>query len=87
MAKKTRRPNIPEQTLERARRQVAQVPAAPVAPAADAAADSPAPAPKRHTLTSADLSAEYAYVVSDLQNMGILASAFLAVLFALSFIL
>lgn len=90
MAKKTRRPNIPEETLERARRQMAKAPAVPVVTPAAAEADSPAkeaPAPKRHALSSADLRAEYAYVVSDLQNMAILAGAFLAVLIALSLFL
>ena len=87
MAKKTRRPNIPESTLERARRQMGDMPAAPApAPAQDASAPA-APVPRRKRLSSADLSAEYAYVVTDLQNMGVLAVTFLAILIALSFFL
>ncbi len=91
MAKKTRRPNIPQETLERARRQMSNAPVAPVVPVAEVSSRevkaAAAAAPKRRALTSADLSVEYAYVVSDLRSMGILAGAFLAVLIALSFII
>lgn len=88
MAKKTRRPNIPETTLERARRQMGDLPPAS-SPAQDAAsADTLQPKPQlRRQLSSADLRAEYAYVVSDLQSMGILAAVFLAILIALSIII
>lgn len=85
MAKKTRRPNIPQETLERARRQMGQEPAAPEAPAAAPAGVVVKSVPKRRALSSADLRSEYAYVVRDLRSMGILAGAFLAVLIALSF--
>ncbi len=87
MAKKTTRPNIPQDTLERARRQMANAPAAPVV-ASEAPSSAPAAAPKVRTqLSSADLSTEYAYVVKDLQSMAVLAAAFLGVLIALAFII
>lgn len=87
MAKKTTRPNIPQDTLERARRQMANAPAAPVA-ATETTSAATAAAPKPRTqLSSADLRSEYAYVVTDLRNMAILAAAFLAVLITLSLII
>lgn len=87
MAKKTTRPNIPQDTLERARRQMANAPDAPIV-ASEAPPSSVAAVPKARTqLSSADLSTEYAYVVNDLQSMAILATAFLGVLIALAFII
>ena len=87
MAKKTRRPNIPETTLERARRQMGSAPAE-TARVVQETEEQPKPVPRPRTqLSSADLRAEYAYVVSDLQNMGVLAGAFLIVLIALAFVL
>ncbi len=89
MAKKSQRPNIPEATLERARRQMGNAPVVP-APVIEETQEQrqtkPVPAPRKQ-LSSADLRAEYAYVVSDLQNMGVLAGAFLLVLIALAFVL
>jgi hypothetical protein len=92
MAKKTRRPNIPESTLERARREVERDTGRPATPPADVAAPSGEAAavkPRRigPRMSSADLRAEYEYVVSDLQNMGILAAVFLGALIVLSFFL
>lgn len=84
MAKKTRRPNIPEATLERARRQMSDLPPAPAPTPGDTAQPTPQP---RKQLSSADLRTEYAYVVSDLQSMGILAGVFLAALIVLSIII
>lgn len=88
MAKKTHRPNIPETTLERARRQMQRE--AAVAPTPETTASSEAAAPKPRPaarLSSADLRQEYEYVVTDLQSMGILAAIFLGALVALSFFL
>lgn len=88
MAKKTHRPNIPEATLERARRQLGDLPPASAPTQATAPGDTAQPRPQpRAQLSSADLRAEYAYVVSDLQSMGILAAVFLAVLIVLSIII
>lgn len=89
MAKKTRRPNIPEATLERARRQMGSALAEPEPHAQETVEPvktKPLPRP-RTQLSSADLRAEYAYVVSDLQNMGVLAGAFLFILIVLAFFL
>jgi hypothetical protein len=91
LAKKSTRPNLPKETLERARREMAQSgtfveepvqPAAPGQPAAVAAA----PRVKRPVI-QADLRTEYAYVVNDLRNMATLAAAFMIILVALSFVI
>lgn len=88
MAKKTHRPNIPEATLERARRQLGDLPPTPAPTQAATPGDTVQPAPQpRRQLSSADLRAEYAYVISDLQSMGILAAVFLVVLIVLSIII
>ncbi|MBN2303614.1 MAG: hypothetical protein JXQ72_04015 [Anaerolineae bacterium] len=95
MAKKTRKPNLPQETLERARRELERSGEAPIlvqpkaaVPAAGAAVP-PAQAvvkPRRQSASSAaDLREEYAYVISDLQNMGILAAALGVVLVIMSF--
>ena len=94
MAKKTRKPNLPQETLERARREMAQggmVIEQPAAPAG--AASGPAAKPKVmpglrkvfSLTTEADLRAQYAYVLLDLQNMAVLAVGLVAVLIVLSF--
>jgi hypothetical protein len=88
MAKKTRRPNLSQETLERARRemsrtsQVVETPASAAQPAAPGAAKA---AVKRTVGTHADLSVEYAYVITDLRNMAVLAAAMMIVLVILSF--
>ncbi len=88
MTKKSRKPNLPQDTLERARRELYG--AAPVEepkPAAQAA-EAPRPKPvvqRRAVLTSeADLRREYAYVLSDMRNMAILAAGLLVVLVFMS---
>jgi hypothetical protein len=87
MAKKTRRPNLSQETLERARRelsmnaQVVETPAQDVQPAAPGSAKA---AVKRVAVAHADLSVEYAYVILDLRNMAMLAGAMLIVLVILS---
>jgi hypothetical protein len=88
MAKKTRRPNLSQETLERARRemsmtsQVVETPANAAQPAALGAAKAAA---KRVPGSHADLSVEYAYVITDLRNMAVLAAAMMIVLVILSF--
>lgn len=90
MAKTTHRPNIPQETLERARRQMQQGGIVSATPAASqpVAEDRGAPAPiARRATSSSNLRAEYAYVLTDLRNMAILAATFLAVLIVLSFVI
>jgi hypothetical protein len=88
MAKKTRRPNLSKETLERARRemskanQVAETPASGEQPAAPGVAKA---AVKRTVTNHADLSVEYAYVITDLRNMAVLAATMMIVLVILSF--
>ena len=89
MAKKKRRPNIPQATLDQVRRQV-QSQGTPVAKqASPAAADAPprkaaAVRPSASMTTEADLRAQYAYVITDLRNMAVLSGAFLLGLVVLS---
>lgn len=88
MTKKSRKPNLPQDTLERARRELYGV--APVEEPKPAlqAAEAPRPKPavqRRAVLTSeADLRREYAYVLSDMRNMAILAAGLLVVLVFMS---
>jgi hypothetical protein len=88
MAKKTRRPNLSKETLERARRemsmanQVVETPASGEQPAAPGAAKA---AVKRPVTTHEDLSVEYAYVITDLRNMAALAATMMIILVILSF--
>ena len=91
------RPNLPKETLKRARREagggdfvIAEQPEARSAKPAKkkkkaAAARQTAPVVK--TMTEEDLAHEYAYVVSDLRNMGLLAGTLFAILVVLSFFL
>jgi hypothetical protein len=92
MAKKIRRPNLPSETLERARRELQRSGDLPAqsAPHVEAAAPPQPvhrPAPAAKARGPADLRREYAYVLSDLKNMATLAAAFMAVLVLLSFII
>ena len=93
MAKKTRRPNLPQETLERARRELARngnAAASAPAPRAEtpqqpASSVAPTPArPTRAVSTEADLRSEYAYVIKDLEQMAMLAAALLVVLVLLA---
>jgi len=88
--KSSARPNIPQETLERARQRAAGRIALPVE--ASAASGGVAPrsrvqqtAPEMTTIE--DLAAEYGYVLGDLRNMGLLAGVLFALLIVLSFIL
>jgi hypothetical protein len=88
MAKKTRRPNLSQETLERARREMSK--ASQVVETPDSAAQPAAPgatkaAVKRAVTTHEDLSVEYAYVITDLRNMAALAATMLIILVILSF--
>jgi hypothetical protein len=95
MAKKSRRPNLPQETLERARRELersGELPAPPTQPADTASAVSPpAPAakpaakPAQRPARQVDLAQEYAYVIADLQQMAMLAAGIMIVLVILSF--
>ncbi len=88
MSKKKRKPNVPQETLERARREMGQVtspaPSAPATPRATKPAEVRRPriavVPQEVNLREA-----YAYVIKDLENMAILASGLLIVLVILSF--
>lgn len=95
MAKKTRRPNLPQETLERARREMAQGGIVVEQPAAASPSGEVAARPKivvgpRKTFsltTEADLRNQYAYVLLDLKNMAMLAAGLIAVLIVLSFVI
>jgi hypothetical protein len=91
MTKKSRKPNLPQETLARARRELYGGSPAPDVVETKPGEEKPKPVaapivrkPKPMT-TEADLRQEYAYVVSDLQNMGILAAAMMMVLVIMSF--
>ena len=88
MTKKSRKPNLPQDTLERARRELygaAPVEEAKPAPQATEAPRAKPVAQRRAVLTNeADLRREYAYVLSDMRNMAVLAAGLLAVLLVLS---
>ncbi len=84
--KTSHRPNLPTETLNRARQQAGQDTVVPAA----------RPARQKNKLdvdtsvkkvTMEDLANEYAYVVTDLRNMGLLAAALFALLIVLSFVL
>ncbi len=89
MAKKKQNPNLPQETLARARRELYGTSTPLVAPREDAES-APAPAPRpaapRPATGPVDLHAQYAYVIRDLRNMGILAAVFIGVLVILSLI-
>ena len=92
MAKKKRRPNIPQATLDQVRRQV-QSQGKPVTPQASSAAADASPRsaaavrPSAAVTTEADLRVQYAYVITDLRNMAVLSGAFLLGLVVLSLFL
>ncbi len=86
--KTTSRPNLPAETLRRARREIT---------GQDVAVPEARPKKKRDTppdvdttvrkITMEDLASEYAYVATDLRNMGLLAGALFIFLIILSFVL
>jgi hypothetical protein len=100
MAKKKRNPNVSQETLARARRElygttgpvtarrVTPPPAeTPGATPAEPAAPRPAVKYERPAAAPVDLHTQYAYVVRDLRNMGTLAAIFMTVLVILSFVI
>ncbi len=88
MTKKSRKPNLPQDTLNRARRELYGAAAVEEPQPTSQAVEAPKPKPvvqRRAVLTTeADLRREYAYVISDLRNMAILAGALLVVLVFMS---
>lgn len=94
MARKiVRRPNLPEETLQRARRElersgdIAPMPTPSVRRVTAVPAAQPVVTHKAISLSSDELRAHYQYVLNDLRNMAILASGIMIVLVALSFVL
>jgi|GEM_PF-1202108 len=93
MAKKNKRPNLPQQTLARARQELSgddssasnNVPNTQSRAAARATV-SPHAAPTR-AVSVDDLREEYSYVITDLVSMGILAGILFAALLTASFVL
>jgi len=92
MAKKVRRPNLPSETLERARRELQRAGELPEQAQSTAHAET-ARAPEMVVRATpkargpVDLRSEYAYVLADLKSMAVVATAFMAVLVVLSFFL
>ncbi|NLE50666.1 MAG: hypothetical protein GX613_04610 [Chloroflexi bacterium] len=88
MAKKRRNPNVSQETLARARRELYGT-TGPIAPQREPSPDSAAApnAPRRIAVDQTDLHAQYAYVIHDLRNMGVLAGIFMTVLVILSFVI
>jgi len=87
MAKKSRRSRRQSATKKSSRpTQTSQPQAAPKAQPAEASAAPPAAARTRKA-KGVDFAKEYAYVVSDLKRIAIIAAAMLAVLVALSFVI
>ena len=84
MAKKSQKPNLPQETLERARRELARSGSLPAQPVSVDAAPK-AKVKVNQATTQADLAQEYSYVVGDLQQMAILAAGIMVVLVILSF--
>jgi hypothetical protein len=86
MTKKSTKPNLPQDLLDRARREMGQ--SSPVEPVAAPEDGQKKPAaPRRVFVTGADLHTQYAYVLLDLRNMATLAAALAAVLIVLSFVI
>ncbi|HEX3050067.1 MAG TPA: hypothetical protein VHP83_05375 [Aggregatilineaceae bacterium] len=85
MAKKTTRPNIPQATLERARKELYGGGTAEVT-STTATSEMAAVGTKKvvRVKREANLREEYAYVIKDLRNMVMLASALMAMLLLLA---
>lgn len=83
-AKKNLRPNIPQETLARARAELSQGYTAPEVHVTTRQATSKTPS----TAASGpvDLRSEYHYVISDLQSMGLLAGLLFVALIAVSLV-
>lgn len=85
--KKTRQSNIPQETLERARREAAGETYIPSTRGNQRQTSAQSLTSNTHKTTYEDLKNEYSYVQTDLRSMAWLAAALFAVLIALSFIL
>lgn len=87
MAKKPTKPNLPQDLLDRARRELAQN--GGVAETAQAASDPDAKkaAPRRVYVPETNLQNQYAYVLLDLRNMATLAAGLAVILIVLSFVI
>jgi hypothetical protein len=97
--KKSKRPNLSQETLERARAElrgdfVEPVPAAPAVGNGTAVVESKAKAAKRNPALATrripstdELVAEYGYVLRDLRNLAILAVALLAIIIVAAVVL
>lgn len=93
MAKtRTRRPNLPEESLARARAELygEAVAGAPVI--ATSGSESVAAAPRKRTLRTTamsieDLKQDYTHVITDLRNMALLAVALVVAMVAISIVL
>ena len=88
MAKKPTKPNLPQDLLDRARREIAQngdvIEAAPMA---SSDPDVKKAAPRRVFVPTTNLQSQYAYVLLDLRNMATLAVGLAAILIVLSFVI
>lgn len=88
MAKKPTKPNLPQELLDRARREITQNGGViESAPAVSSSADGKTAAPRRVYVPETDLHSQYAYVLLDLRNMAVLAASLAAVLIVLSFVI
>ncbi len=88
MAKKQHRPNLPQETLERARREMSHLDSIPVSaptPQAGDAASLAQPVRPVQPVRTVDLRSQYVYVLTDLKNMAMLAATLLLILVVLSF--
>ncbi len=88
MAKKSQKPNLPQETLERARRELERsgdLPVQSVTTPGNSLSAGPKAAPAMRTATThVDLAKEYSYVIEDLQQVAMLAAGILVVLVVLS---
>ena len=87
MANKKRNPNVSQETLARARRELYGTTGPIVRKREETPGAAPAANGPRQVPATTDLHAQYAYVLSDLRNMGILAAVFMTVLVILSFVI
>lgn len=86
--RKSNRPNLPEQTLARARAELYGDQFAEAAPAvAVPVVHQPHHKPRARVVTLDELKTEYAYVINDIRNMFILAGVLIVSLIVISLIL
>jgi hypothetical protein len=91
MAKKSRRPNLPQETLARARAEMYGMSVVDATektdkpPPARSGEAVPRPAARQKVVRVVDLAQDYAYVISDLEKVAMLAAVLMAVLVVMSF--